>query len=53
MGSLPPSVQAVFTDNRAGNATALDQAVLGSWDRRLDVTIQGARELTFSLDPSR
>jgi hypothetical protein len=53
MGSLPPSVQTIFTDNRAGNTTALRQAVLGSWDRRLDVSVRGSRELSFSVDTSR
>lgn len=53
MGSLPPSVQSVFTDNRAGNSSVLRQAVLGAWDRRLDVTVRGSRELSFSLDTSR
>ena len=53
MGSLPPSVQSVFTDNRAGNSSILRQAVLGAWDRRLDVTVRGSRELSFSVDTGR
>ena len=53
MGSLPPSVQAIYTENRAGNTTALRQAVLGSWERRLDVSVRGSRELSFSVDSSR
>lgn len=53
MGNLPPSMQAIYTENRAGNATALRQAVLGSWDRRLDVTVRGSREISFSIDPNR
>ena len=53
MSSLPPSVQAIYTENRAANATALRQAVLGSWDRRLDVSVRGSRELSFSVDTSR
>jgi len=53
MGSLPPSVQSVFTDNRAGNSSVLRQAVLGAWDRRLDVAVRGSRELSFSVDTSR
>lgn len=53
MGNLPPSMQAIYTENRAGNATALRQAVLGSWDRRLDVSIRGSREISFSIDPNR
>ncbi|HUF23073.1 MAG TPA: SpoIVB peptidase S55 domain-containing protein [Vicinamibacterales bacterium] len=53
MGSLPPSVQSIFTDNRAANSSALRQAVLGAWDRRLDVSVRGSRELTFTVDASR
>lgn len=53
MGSLPPSVQSVFTENRAANSTALKQGVLGAWDRRLDVSVRGSRELTFTIDPAR
>lgn len=53
MGNLPPSMQAIYTENRAANATALREAVLGSWDRRMDVTIRGSREISFSIDPNR
>lgn len=53
MGSLPPSVQSIFTDNRAANSSALRQAVLGAWDRRLDVSVRGSRELAFTVDPGR
>ena len=53
MGSLPPSVQSIFTENRAGNSSALRQAVLGAWDRRLDVSVRGSRELSFMVDASR
>ena len=53
MGSLPPSVQAIYTENRAGNSTPLRQAVLGAWNRRLDVTIRGSREVSFSVDSGR
>jgi hypothetical protein len=53
MGSLPPSVQSIFTDNRAANSSALRQAVLGAWDRRLDVSVRGSRELAFTVDASR
>lgn len=53
MGSLPPSVQSVFTENRASNSSALRQAVLGSWDRRLDVSVRGSRELSFTVDAGR
>ena len=53
MGSLPPSVQAVYTENRAGSSASLRQAVLGAWDRRLDVSVRGSRELSFALDTSR
>ncbi|MEX2273489.1 MAG: SpoIVB peptidase S55 domain-containing protein [Vicinamibacterales bacterium] len=53
MGSLPPSVQSIYTENQAGNATTLRQAVLGAWDRRLDVTVRGSREVSFSVDSVR
>ena len=53
MGSLPPSVQSIYTENRAGNATSIRQAVLGAWDRRLDITVRGSREVSFSVDPGR
>lgn len=53
MGSLPPSVQSVFTENRAANSSALRQAVLGAWDRRLDVSVRGSRELSFTIEPGR
>ena len=53
MSTLPPSVQSVFTENRAGNGTALTRAVLGSWDRRLDASVRGSRELSFSVDAGR
>jgi len=53
MGSLPPSVQSVFTENRAGNSSVLRQAVLGAWDRRLDVSVRGSRELSFLVDTGR
>lgn len=53
MGSLPPSVQSIYTENRAGNSTTLRQAVLGSWHRRLDVTVRGSREVSFSVDTGR
>lgn len=53
MGSLPPSVQSVFTENRAGNSSVLRQAVLGAWDRRLDVSVRGSRELSFIVDTGR
>ncbi|MDQ3069513.1 MAG: hypothetical protein M3R55_07270 [Acidobacteriota bacterium] len=53
MGALPPSVQAVYTENRAGNTAAIRQAVLGAWDRRLDITVRGSREIAFTVDAGR
>jgi hypothetical protein len=53
MGSLPPSVQSVYMENRAGSSASLRQAVFGAWDRRLDVSVRGSRELSFALDISR
>lgn len=53
MGSLPPSVQSIYTENRAANASSLRQAVLGAWDRRLDLSVRGSRELTFTIDAGR
>lgn len=53
MGSLPPSVQSIFTENRAANSSALRQAVLGAWDHRLDVSVHGSRELSFTIDSGR
>jgi hypothetical protein len=53
MGSLPPSVQSIFTENRAANSSTMRQAVLGAWDHRLDVSVRGSRELSFTIDASR
>jgi hypothetical protein len=53
MGSLPPSVQSILTENRAGNSSVLRQAVLGAWDRRLNVSVRGSRELAFTVDAAR
>lgn len=51
--TLPPSIQTVLTENRAGGATPLRQTVLGAWERRLDVSVRGSREIAISVDSGR
>jgi len=53
LNTLPPSVQSVLTDSRAGEAMPLRQTVLGASERRLDVSVRGSRELTFSIESGR
>ena len=47
--SLPPSVRSVLDEDKTVTSAPVSRTVVGAWDRRLDRSVRGSRELTFTL----
>jgi SpoIVB peptidase S55 len=47
--SLPPSVRSVLDEDKTVTSASVSRTVVGAWDRRLDRSVRGSRELTFTL----
>jgi hypothetical protein len=50
---LPASMQAAVQADTAAPRAALERAVVGAWEERLDRQVRGSRELPLTVDPSR